>query len=412
MEYDLIIIGGGLAGAALAKSLAEAGVHVLVLERETAFKDRVRGEAMLGWGVAEAARLGIDTLLRETCGQEVRFLATRIAGLPEAPARDLVETTPHRVGLLNFHHPEMQTTLLRAAERAGAVVRRGVTVVGLGPGRPATVRVRDGSGDSVHRARLVAAADGRDSGCRRWCGLPVRADPERMVMAGVLFRGSRAPEDQVQLRINPPLGVFALMAPLGQGRFRCYAGVHRQDQPVRLSGRRALADLVAVCVAAGMPARWYDGAEPAGPLACFEAADTWVEHPRGDGVVLVGDAAAASDPSWGCGLSLTLRDVRVLRDRLLAVSDWDRAAHAYAAEHDRHYGAIHRLTDWMRTMFYDPGPAGTAHRERAFPYLAEDAQRIPDVVGLGPEAPSDEAARRRLFGEFPVSDTHGTSQEA
>jgi 2-polyprenyl-6-methoxyphenol hydroxylase-like FAD-dependent oxidoreductase len=205
MEYDLVVIGGGLAGAVLAKSLAEAGFHVLILEREKVFKDRVRGEAMFGWGVAEAARLGIDTLLRETCGHDVRFLATRIAGLPEPPVRDLVETTPHRVGLLNFHHPEMQTILLRAA------VRRGVAVVGLGPGRPATVRARDDGGDSIYRARLVAAADGRDSGCRRWCGLPVRADPKRVVMAGVLFEGSQAPEDQVQLCINPPLGVFALM---------------------------------------------------------------------------------------------------------------------------------------------------------------------------------------------------------
>jgi len=218
-------------------------------------------------------------------------------------------------------------------------------------------------------------------------------------MAGVLFEGSKAPENQVQLRINPPRGSFALLAPVGQGRFRAYAGVYRQDQPVHLSGRRALANFVAVCIAAGMPAQWYDGAEVAGPLACFEAADTWVEHPYGDGVVLIGDAAAASDPSWGCGLSLTLRDVRVLRDRLLADSDWDRAAHAYAAEHDRYFGALHRLTDWMRTMFYDPGPTGTAHRERAFPYLFEDGRRIPDLVGLGPEAPSDETARRRLFGE-------------
>jgi menaquinone-9 beta-reductase len=57
-------------------------------------------------------------------------------------------------------------------------------------------------------------------------------------------------------------------------------------------------------------------------------------------------------------------------------------------------------------MFYDPGPAGTAYRERAFPYLAEDGRRIPDIIGLGPEAPSDEAAHRRLFGEHP--DQHST----
>src|SRR3954465_16069781 len=120
MEYDLIVIGGGLAGAALGKSIAEAGLHVLVLEREKMFKDRVRGEAMLGWGVAEAAMLGIDTLLKETCGHEVHFLAMRITGLPEPPVRDLVKTTPHHVGLLNFHHPEMQTIMLRAAEQAGA----------------------------------------------------------------------------------------------------------------------------------------------------------------------------------------------------------------------------------------------------------------------------------------------------
>jgi len=57
--------------------------------------------------------------------------------------------------------------------------------------------------------------------------------------------------------------------------------------------------------------------------------------------VLAGDAAASNDPSWGQGLSLTLRDVRVLRDRLLATSDWETACRDYAREHDRHYGVIH-----------------------------------------------------------------------
>lgn len=52
--YDIITVGGGLGGAALAKAMAEHGARVLVLEAESRFRDRVRGESMLPWGVAEA----------------------------------------------------------------------------------------------------------------------------------------------------------------------------------------------------------------------------------------------------------------------------------------------------------------------------------------------------------------------
>ena len=400
MEYELIIVGGGLAGATLGMALAKAGIRVLILERDVAFKDRVRGEAMCCWGGAEAHTLGISDRLKETNGQEVRRLFTQIVGLPEMPGRDLVETSPGRIGMLTFYHPDMQSVALTAAEQAGAVVRRGVPVLSVLPGCPAAVCTREDDGECIYRTRLVVVADGRDSSCRKRAGFSVSCDPERMIMAGMLFEGLRAPEDQIRVAIHPPLGLFAIAIPLGNGRFRSYAAVYRQGEPVRLSGRRAVSDFVATSVAAGMPSEWYDGATAAGPLACFEAADRWVEHPYRDGVALVGDAAATSDPSWGCGLSLTLRDVRVLRDRLTADTDWDRAAHGYAEEHDRDYGAIHRLTDWMTMLFYDPGPAGAARRARAFPGLAENwAARVPDIIGLGPEAASDEAARRRLFGE-------------
>jgi menaquinone-9 beta-reductase len=46
MDHDIITMGGGIAGAALAKAMAERGRRVLVLERDTEFKDRVRGEFM------------------------------------------------------------------------------------------------------------------------------------------------------------------------------------------------------------------------------------------------------------------------------------------------------------------------------------------------------------------------------
>ena len=58
-DYDIIAIGGGLGGSALAKVMAEHGHRVLVLERVREFKDRVRGEWIAPWGVAEAKQRGI-----------------------------------------------------------------------------------------------------------------------------------------------------------------------------------------------------------------------------------------------------------------------------------------------------------------------------------------------------------------
>ena len=40
--YDIITVGGGLGGSAIAKAMAEHGARVLVLEREKQFHDRVR----------------------------------------------------------------------------------------------------------------------------------------------------------------------------------------------------------------------------------------------------------------------------------------------------------------------------------------------------------------------------------
>ena len=73
--YDIITVGGGLGGSALAKTMAEHGARVLVLERETQFKDRVRGEVMVSWGVAETQALGLYALLRNTCATSPLGLA-------------------------------------------------------------------------------------------------------------------------------------------------------------------------------------------------------------------------------------------------------------------------------------------------------------------------------------------------
>jgi 2-polyprenyl-6-methoxyphenol hydroxylase-like FAD-dependent oxidoreductase len=58
-HYDIIAVGGGIGGASLAAVMAERGSTVLVVERSILFSDRVRGEAMHPWGVAEVRELGL-----------------------------------------------------------------------------------------------------------------------------------------------------------------------------------------------------------------------------------------------------------------------------------------------------------------------------------------------------------------
>ncbi len=48
--FDIVIVGGGITGGALAIVLARAGVGVKILERDRVYQDRVRGKFMTCWG--------------------------------------------------------------------------------------------------------------------------------------------------------------------------------------------------------------------------------------------------------------------------------------------------------------------------------------------------------------------------
>lgn len=391
--YDLAIVGGGLGGSALATVMAQAGCRVLVVERERKFRDRNRGEGMHPWGVAEARALGVERRLLETCGSSMRWrnLYER-GGL--VGRRDMVAAGGYPG--MDFHHPEMQEVMLDLARESGAEIRRGVAVTGVEPGEPPSVSLEDGARIA---ARLVVGADGRTSRVREWAGLPARRDPECLVIAGILYGGLDLSSDAFHVSFDFERGQSTQFFPLPGDRFRCYFYYARHGPPRPLQGARHEPDFVAACVETGAAASWFARAQVLGALAAFEGADRWVEHPYRDGVALIGDAAASSDPCFGCGLSLTLRDVRTLRDRLLAASDWAEAGQAYAEEHARYYGALHRIHDWNRELLFHRGPAAEARRARALPLIDKEPERRPDLLILGPDAPSDEAARRRFYCE-------------
>ena len=60
----VVIVGGGIAGGALATVVATAGgAGTLTLERQPEYRDHVRGEILWPWGVRVARRLNLERLL-------------------------------------------------------------------------------------------------------------------------------------------------------------------------------------------------------------------------------------------------------------------------------------------------------------------------------------------------------------
>jgi 2-polyprenyl-6-methoxyphenol hydroxylase-like FAD-dependent oxidoreductase len=216
--FDLVTVGGGLGASALAISMAKRGARVLVLEKETEFRDRVRGEALSPWGVAEARELGIADLLLKGCAKEVPWLEMGFG------PRNLIETTPQKEPFLTYCHPEMQEVLLAEAEQAGAQVRRGVTVEAVEPGaNNAAVIVRNTTAERIS-ARLVVGSDGRGSAVRKWAGFVTEKSPQPFHFAGVLLTGFSGRDDLVMFLFNPDLGLVVAIVPEPGQRCRAYLG--------------------------------------------------------------------------------------------------------------------------------------------------------------------------------------------
>jgi 2-polyprenyl-6-methoxyphenol hydroxylase-like FAD-dependent oxidoreductase len=396
-EFDIVTVGGGLGGAAFAKVMAEQGARVLVVEPERRFRDRVRGEFLAPWGVAEAHRLGIADALVAGGAHEAPWLDLLVGGLPISH-RNLRETTPQQMAPLCFQHAAMQEAVLEAAGTGGAEVWRGARVRGLGPG-PAVAVERDGREERI-RSRLVVGADGRTSAVRRWADFATRRAPDHLRFCGVLLDGVATPADTSLMVTRPGEGRLSYVFPQGGGRARAYFGWHTVKGIERMSGAAELPRFIAECVGTGASPDWFAAARMAGPLATFDASDSWVDHPYRDGVALIGDAASTSDPHWGQGMSHTLRDVRLLSGALAANDDWEAAGHAYAAAHDRTCEVTRQGESWVTTVLMDVGPESDRIRERALPLLAQDPSRFPDYGFSGPDGELDDEVRQRFYGEI------------
>lgn len=404
-DYDIIIVGGGIGGSALAATMAKAGSRVLVLEKSTVFEDHVRGEWIAPWGVAETQRLGLYDTLRGAGGhhlaRHVTYDETREPEEAEATALPLdifVEGVP---GPLCIGHPKHCQTLCDAAAQAGAEVRRGVNVKRIAGGAAPEVEFTHDGETRTATARLIVGADGRASATRAACGIELHQDKPHHMFAGLLVEGAEGWDTSMQA-----IGTeddFAFLAfPQGDGRVRVY-GSYSLDERRRFAGEDgARAFLDAFRMKCAPPNAALAAATPAGPLLSYFNNDAWTDEPFAEGVVLVGDAAGWNDPIIGLGLSITYRDVRIVTELLKGSGDWGPALLApYAEERAERMRRLRFAAKIQSALDAEFSDAARDRRRRHFERSAADPSLAGHVFAVmaGPETlpPEMFTAERRAF---------------
>jgi 2-polyprenyl-6-methoxyphenol hydroxylase-like FAD-dependent oxidoreductase len=393
--FDVIVVGGGIAGSSLAGVLARGGLAVLVIEKEARFRDRIRGEGTWPWGVAEARQAGLAGLLDAAGTVEMRAFKRYENGQPvetiwERPA-------PDDIPGLGFLHPRFQEAAFTWAEAQGATTIRPAKATRFSRnGRPSLTVAVDG-GETEFTARLIVGADGKLSMTRRWTGGESVADPENHRMGGVLVSGAVYDREWDNVAWVPVEAVNWFAAGPEMTRLYLVMTAQRLQETGVDRSFAALVDFAA----GHAPEGALQDVEQQGPIGFFPNNDIWASHIAGNDVVLIGDAAGAPDPTQGHGTSMLFHDVRVLSELLLSEANWATAIEEFAERRRRAFAVIREVDCW-HNVFFDTSAEAARLREGH----QRARQHDPAVGGFssmevnGPASlVADEAARRRFFGE-------------
>lgn len=378
MAYDaeIVIVGAGIAGGALATALARCGKSVLLLEKSLAHKDIVRGEFLVPWGVEEATKLGVLDVLLAAGGHYTPMSVPYGEGISPDAARtrilDIGKLVPGAPGAMNFGHPQMCQALDDAAEAAGATLLRGVGGLEVTAGNPPKLSfTRNGQRHDL-TPRLIVGADGRGSGVARQIGLRTEAAPDHHLLAGLLVEGVEGwPENEYSIGTEGDVMFFIL--PQGRRRVRLYF-CYGLDQPTRFSGADKERKFLDAFRLSCLPqSEIFVSARPAGPCHGYPNADHWIDMPVAHGVILIGDAAGHNDPTIGQGLSIAFRDARLVTETLMGDKNWTVETFAPFVEERRERLRRLRFTGQqssiLRAEFTEEA---RVRRQRAFARMAAD----------------------------------------
>lgn len=327
LSPDVVIVGGGIAGGTMATILARNGLEVILLERETIYPDRVRGEWIAPWGVVEFKRLGLVDLLYENGAidvmRNVPYDENWSPEVAEQRAFDFSNLLPEIPGAICIGHPTMCNVFSASAKESGAEVLTGIKKIEVAAGSGPTVSFSSNGQTVQLRPRLVIGADGRNSAVRKQLGFPVLADEPHNLLGGMLVANVPDWPRQVQA-IGTEDRFHYFVFPQGKDMVRLYACYDFADRAKFAGPDREARLLQAFRLNCLLYSEAILGGSPVSTFNSYSNEDRWVDDPTTAGIVLIGDAAGHNDPITGQGLSIAARDVRIVSEILISSKSLDR----------------------------------------------------------------------------------------
>lgn len=366
--YDLIIVGGGPAGAAAALYAQRHGLAALLLDKQHFPRDKICGDALSGKTVAILHELGLFAEVSNLPGAAV---ARIVFGSPDATAAsidlsryDLHHALTGRVLPMEgfvIRRAVFDDFLFAKAREAAADTVEGFAVRELLKEGEQVCGVRGRTADGARlefRAPLVLGCDGFNSVVARQSGLYSHAGRDWMVALRQYFEGVAGLSDQIELHFIDAVrpGYFWIF-PLEGDRANVGIGMDHRDIKARgIDLKDALAAAIKT-----FGARFGEARPLEAPVGWNLPVGSRRRPAHGPGFLLLGDAAGLIDPFTGEGIGNALYSARFAAETAAQAKEaGDYSAGFLRRYEDRLWDALgselklstklHRLGRWPLLM--------------------------------------------------------------